>query len=297
MGRVQGATPRRAGFTLVEVLVTIAIVAVLASLLLVAVGRVVRAGEDAKARNDLSQLSVAIESFKAKYGVYPPDQITLKSAYANTIPDNLQYAKLKNIWPRIPRTGINLGSIPDGINLTGAQCLVFFLMGPTGEGFSSNSSQPFSGVGTVLPQADLPSARLKPPSTLGISGWSDAVVYVDVYGKQPILYFATQVNNDYGVDSNGVGIPNPVTAGLVVDPEDNYPNTGDPAHGNVKIQPYKLTATKFANSHTFQLICAGHDCSFGPGGLWTPGTSFWAATTAGHDDITNFASGILGADQ
>ena len=62
-------------FTLIELLMTISIIAVLAGLL---VGLAPVAGarmKEARVRAELERLTTAIESYRTKYGVYPPDHV------------------------------------------------------------------------------------------------------------------------------------------------------------------------------------------------------------------------------
>lgn len=69
--------PRRAGFTLVEILVVMAILAVLVGLLLPAITGAMRNARDATVSADINTLSQSLASFKEKYGDYPPSRIIL----------------------------------------------------------------------------------------------------------------------------------------------------------------------------------------------------------------------------
>ncbi|MBX7259297.1 MAG: type II secretion system GspH family protein [Candidatus Hydrogenedentes bacterium] len=76
----QAGLPRRSsspceeaktGFTLVELLVTIGIIAILASILLPALTAAARKGEITRARMDMSQIVSAIKSYNREYGIWP----------------------------------------------------------------------------------------------------------------------------------------------------------------------------------------------------------------------------------
>jgi prepilin-type N-terminal cleavage/methylation domain-containing protein len=68
------ALPRRAAaFTLIELLIVISIMALLAALVFPAVGAVSKLKIRKKAAGELIQVQTAIESYKAKFGYYPPD--------------------------------------------------------------------------------------------------------------------------------------------------------------------------------------------------------------------------------
>jgi prepilin-type N-terminal cleavage/methylation domain-containing protein len=63
---------RLLAFTLIELLIVIAIVAIITSLLLVAGGAVVRKSNLQRAESEREQLVTAIDTYKQKYGFYPP---------------------------------------------------------------------------------------------------------------------------------------------------------------------------------------------------------------------------------
>jgi prepilin-type N-terminal cleavage/methylation domain-containing protein len=62
---------KRFGFTLIEILIVIAIIAVLASAVLIGLGPVQRQGRDARRISDLRQVQNALELYFAKCGYYP----------------------------------------------------------------------------------------------------------------------------------------------------------------------------------------------------------------------------------
>lgn len=59
------------GFTLIEILIVVAIIAVLASAVLVGLGPVQRGGRDARRISDLRQVQTALELYYNKSGAYP----------------------------------------------------------------------------------------------------------------------------------------------------------------------------------------------------------------------------------
>ena len=59
------------GFTLIEILIVVAIIAVLASAVLVGLGPVQRQGRDARRIYDLRQVQTGLELYYAKCGYYP----------------------------------------------------------------------------------------------------------------------------------------------------------------------------------------------------------------------------------
>lgn len=71
------ARARHAGFTLVEMLVTLGIVGVLIALIIPALGVVRNRAQDAAAFNDIEQLSIAVNKFQTEKGVFPPSRMHL----------------------------------------------------------------------------------------------------------------------------------------------------------------------------------------------------------------------------
>ncbi len=68
-----GHSSFRHAFTLIELLVVIAIIAVLAAMIFPIVGAVNKVKLRSVAEGGLTQVETAIQSYKAKYGFYPPD--------------------------------------------------------------------------------------------------------------------------------------------------------------------------------------------------------------------------------
>ena len=64
---------RGTGFTLVELLTVIAIIAVLAGILMPALSSAMRKAYEGKARSAISSLEVAISMYETDFGAYPPD--------------------------------------------------------------------------------------------------------------------------------------------------------------------------------------------------------------------------------
>jgi prepilin-type N-terminal cleavage/methylation domain-containing protein len=169
--RRSGTVPARmrGGFTLVELLVVIVVLAILAALLLPAINSAIRTSKNAAVSAEINQLAQALESFKSKYGDYPPSRFlavengNYSALLGSTIPLNTtgydptspgtgditvgqlaqrSVSALRKFWPRVSTTGLGTGIWydfnGDGINqslnntvyiLHGHECLVFFLGG------------------------------------------------------------------------------------------------------------------------------------------------------------------------
>ena len=75
----------RRGFTLVELLIVIAILALLVSLLSASVWKALATANRVKNQAEINQIAVAVENWKSRFGIgiYPPSRIILcePSAY------------------------------------------------------------------------------------------------------------------------------------------------------------------------------------------------------------------------
>ncbi len=299
MRRGRANKPARRGFTLVELLVVIAIITILMSLLLAAVMRSVIKTEEVKSRNDISQLSQAIESFKTKFHVeQPPSRLVLANSKAGYFKadgvtpidavhgDSWNY--LNRVWPRLNwASGINWGGT-NGQNLEGEQCLVFFLGGiPSGgacTGFSTNPANPTAAGGDRITFYDFPVNRL----TAGPGGY---LVYLDPYKKMPYAYFsAYKTANGYNRYATA-----PFTAAKGDCPSLNVAPYAEGWNGSATAG----APVNYLNPNSYQIISAGRDKTFGSGTVspsttWTFKAPGSFASPPGSDDMANFHDRFLG---
>lgn len=290
---------RRGGFTLVELLVVITIIAILFGLIAAATVKLVGKGDELKVRNEVSQLAQAVQAFKQQFAVgYMPDLIYMPPG---ADPSGFSQQYVKSVWPRLnpaalgtaatamtingvnyPRGVFDYWGVPgnSAVILQGDQSLVFWLSGPRDVisatapgnvlGFCSDPTDPMNRTSTkrISPFYDFPADRLAifPTDTARTAPFPS---FKDTYGAAPYLYFAT------GKADNA------------------YPNTLS-LSTSVVISPYRVSATKFANPNSFQIISAGKDMSFGAGGLQWAGAVGGGATQTGYDDVANFHPTFLG---
>jgi prepilin-type N-terminal cleavage/methylation domain-containing protein len=131
----------RSGFTLVEVLIVIAIIGVLVGLLIPAVNMARRAVQQAAIAFEVEALANAIEQYKNKYGDYPPDgsnRATFERHFRKAFSGiaATEFAVLRDA------TVANSSAVgPDAV-MDPAEALVFCL-----GGFSSDPARPFTGPG------------------------------------------------------------------------------------------------------------------------------------------------------
>src|SRR6266496_999722 len=79
----------RRAFTLIELIVVIAIIIVLAGLILSTMGYVQKKGARARAETEIAAISAACESYKADNGIYPRGPAAATTIGSTTIPANV----------------------------------------------------------------------------------------------------------------------------------------------------------------------------------------------------------------
>ena len=342
---------RRGGFTLLELLIVIAVIAVLIALLVPAVRSAVGTANDAAVRSEISGMEAALAQFHQEYGRMPPSFLdlrrspagfanattmpTLRNLFGVSVDEAAMVTSLNNMgFPGQYAAAPGPAEFDEGGVLRGAECLVFFLGGlpangdvsggansgnPTTElaGFSKNPRDPFSATiagsnFTLLdknrrtgPFFEFVPDRLRRPSEVGGAGSLSYFTYVDrLAGQQtPLLY----------TDSDGGrGYPRQTAVpALGTYPDLNYQvgvfvNGLPPGVPAMKYGPYQAEDGSVMNPRGYQIISPGIDGAFGIGGTYSTDDNLTLpspppsglppveVTTAGDDNITNFASGTLG---
>jgi len=325
MTRRNGA---RHAFTLVELLVVIAIIALLMGLLLPALSGVRTKAREADNSAHLRQVENGINLFVSKMKVdYIPSHgggtgntFRLCSCYARDAAGNPLVDANGNIWPEIvylkqvfpqmnlmdngmrvkdaagtpyfvingtftPPLPAGLSQTPQRFDFDPNQTLATFLTGSVfteNQGFSNNKQQPFTpaagaGETRVGPFLETKKEDFDAPPTSPIQ-LTLGTRLIDKWGT-PFAYFSAfslaTGRFDYG---NGTLTQTYGTAGTV----SAYSPPGTPR--------------KFMNPKSTQIISAGRDKTFGPGGLWVPGQGSYVQNVVqgGYDDFSNFQRSRLG---
>jgi prepilin-type N-terminal cleavage/methylation domain-containing protein len=262
----------RAGFTLVEALVVVAILAILFGMTTAAVMQALTKAEDARVLIEIKQLEAAIAAWKSEYSAsFLPSTMALrKNLYFDTT-DRLQARSkevLSQLYPRMQFPSTNdstirinwttSGNAQTLLQLDPAECFVFFLGGRFNgiglDGWSKHPTDPWNGAGT----------RVKPffefsPERIKVRPGREFPVFLDPYREkgsnqaQPYIYFTSyKSGNDYSdLDyyQFGYQIGTQTYRDRVrpfVDP--NSASTG---------------SLRFYNPNSFQIVSAGRDGLFG----------------------------------
>lgn len=281
----------RRGFTLLELMVVIVIIAILMALILPAVSRVRYTARVAEVTAEMKRLDQALATFNNRFGTYPPSVITLYGTQAGWNANPAAMSTIRSIWPDFDfATGgrgdqtLHPWADTDRI-LTGDECLVFFLGGmpdyapgstvPTLRGFSKNSRWP-----------------------LAIAGENrDGPFYTEFKGERLL----DGLNDP--VDGSGNPIPDDIPSYLDSLPAQEAPlwysvsTNGRYANGDLAY--YQADGNTPWNRESYQLISPGLDGEFGDiqktattRAVYSDSTDF-SARLAERDNITNFSGGLL----
>lgn len=126
------------GFTLIEMLVVVAIIGILMAILVPVVYVAVRKGKETRLALEISQLDSAITAYRDKYKDYPPDFFDTKLL---PFPQTVAYRHIVKVFPNIDPVELDrMASLAPQID--NAEALVFWL-----GGLSDDARFPFSGKG------------------------------------------------------------------------------------------------------------------------------------------------------
>lgn len=312
---------RRSGFTLIEIMAVIVIVAILIGLLLPALSSARTRVRQGQVRAEISQLENGIGNFKNRFGMDPPSRIVLwesASAWNTAATTNNTYkqdaietlAIMRSLWPSfdvsVDHDFDGNGSISSNpAIIIAGECLVFFLGGPPSgslangfsvSGFSKNPANPFLTGGT----REGPFYEFKADRFTDVNG-NGFPEYKDPFPGQtaPYLYFSSYDGTGYREPMTGVTSEYGNTLGAWLAYRQG---------STVSASPFK--------SKSVQIISPGQDKQYGPGGPYVAGASdplpAWSSssfsnwnTNAGtqsfttanrdveRDNITNFSNTVL----
>jgi len=294
--RLQTRTRSSSAFTLVELMIVIAIVGILASLVTVGVMKGLEKGKQVAARTEISQIEAAIAAAKQSFGNVDnlPSAIKLYSTRAGFQTDQIGVDTLNFLTKAFGRAWLSQANCPwMGPNytgtypvvLTGMEALVYWMGGirdanGTFQGFSSYPATPWDLTNTKRKgpfyEFELPRISNNTPATLPtyLTPWNGPYAYFS--SADYVKFNKTVANGGYGFYSTSAG----------------------------NISPMLRNANTFYNPKTFQIISSGPDQLLGGGGYYSstsafgvvhnPGSGDYAPGAVGYDDLANFSTTQLG---
>jgi general secretion pathway protein G len=329
--RLRGTDRPRGGFTLIEILVVVVIIAILMALILPAIFSVQRRARNASVRGEISNLESAVATFKTQFGSEPPSSITIyetptaAGGWASASPSAVAVdsrAKIRQIWPQFNFLAVRdfngNGSTTDVITLSQGECLVFFLGGILKRPEDTNNNG-------ILDSGE----DLDGDSKLGINvktGSGTQRSSCTGFSKNPFDPFASGGNRDTAiyefdtsrfVDINGNGFPEFVDSlPAQTSPYLYFTSYGGSGYRYNSASPlFEFAASSSAPTFpptgpylqgtgagaqpwkpkSFQIISPGYDHKYGPFGTYADTNSdLSGARDVEADNITNFAPGTLG---
>lgn len=282
---------RRSGFTVLELMVVVMVIAILVALIFPAVNSAIARARDAQVVTEIAGLRHAALEFRSTHGEFPPSYIEIDESGFWSTPRQRESLRvlqkvfgrefegptwdpIAKLWIAGPKRDVNHdGDTSDVIVLDGPECLVFFLGGVPSQsasggfvlhGLSPNKTNPF---------AFAPGARNRvkffekwDASRLHDHDGDGFPDYHDLFSER-YAFFSTTATGAYR----------------------NSPDGGDTG-----LSHYWMSDVNHPWAPgSMQIISAGRDGRFGPGGSYGDGSRLFGARDVERDNITTFANGRL----
>ena len=267
------SSARRSGFTLVELLAVIMIVALLAGLVTPAVMRARNSARNAAIKAEIDMLHMAIMNYKNEYGSFPPAVDPAPNTAGSSTAKHLQ-----RLFPRCTNIVSATGQLKDAQAIVPTSALASWLMGYTGDPSSpmqppANRKKLFDFDQTRLNGAAYAPAGKKGSPYMYISSaeYLNVAVPTNMLGLHPTPTSTPPLFVHVMPDTtltNGVARQIPSWVNSLSDSDRNA------WLFTVSETPAERSFQRAFNPDTFQILCAGQDEEFGT-----------------DDDLSNFWKG------
>lgn len=149
---------KKSGFTLVEVLVVVAIIGVLATIVVAAVGPALAKSRDAKRKFELSQIGRFLTGSSCYIPTAGTGDYDLGAVFAEVLAKNPQYAQMMSKTPRDPRGGTDQKTLYRyAVSEDGQRCVLYANLENRNEAVTiTGVTAPMPGRGTGVLQAAVP---------------------------------------------------------------------------------------------------------------------------------------------
>ena len=312
----------RAGFTLLELLTVIVVIAILIGLLIPAVSGARTSARIAAVRTEMSGLDGALSAFHGKYRTMPPSFLDLRRNASGQFVNPATMSTLRGVFGTQISEAAMVGSLnamdfpgedvagagdysKRGV-LRGAECLVLFLGGlpasgaasggnmvPTKElsGWSKNPRDPFNATsrsaGTFVladpARRQPPFFEFDPDRLRYVNEVEDAGATPDA--SEPLLSYFTYVDSLDGQAAPLIFATS--DGGRGYEPSHVIYNTGPfkNADGSASLSSgvYQTAGGGAINPRGYQLISPGNDTDYGAGGTYSKDGGYVPAGGAGND--------------
>jgi general secretion pathway protein G len=126
---------QKQGFTLIEILIVVAIIAILASVVLVGLGPTQQAGRDARRISDLSEVQNGLELYYNKCGYYPGASSATDATCDASAPGGTPVTAYTNMAGELQAIGIGISSVPVDPNNASPHQYTYATNGASGDSY------------------------------------------------------------------------------------------------------------------------------------------------------------------
>lgn len=316
------------GFTLIELLVVIIVIGILSAMSVVVVRTAMNSGKGATVKTQMQQLAIALDSYKAKVGEYPPDNFLDTAALERHLKKRWPRARYSNIVEAflnkvvLRKEGdVVVPAVTDVIQVEARASyispLIFFLGGPIGSddkprGFYLSPTEPFGMYpipGRDTPEFDeylneVENAQREEPffkfPDKAITWFNGVPAFMPQ--EAPILYFRSEPKIEY---FRGDGIvkfwpmdaetaPEGTTFDIWAEAAAEFGSVTPFVSGFENDDP---TLPIWCDADSFQLIHPGMDKTFAQNLAVDAPRQLGDLTPADEDTITSFSEGLTAGSE